>query len=244
MSFLVTVFGLGSYFALTALFPVYTSIGDTIMLELVGGYLLFGFVFLASDPQTVPKTVPARIVYGLLIGIIGCLFRHFGKVEGSFIFILLIANAVSLHLDSLCAAVISGVKRGTAYLFRNMGRFEKLRDNAAQGKGKQNLSDTMEIIVPLTNYNMPPIDGKVTKVRRRSTNALSRYVDNLKIKMKKERVIREKKEQDYMAAMRKMQKKSADKASKTADPKKNTSHPIKQPANKSQQKNNKQGTKG
>ena len=91
---------------------------------------------------------------------------------------------------------------------------------------------------------MPPIDGKVTKVKRRSTNALARYVDNLKIKMKKDKAVRQVKGQDYMAAMRKMQKKSADKAKKTADPKKNTSHPIKQPANKSQQKNNKQGTKG
>ncbi|MBO5377100.1 MAG: RnfABCDGE type electron transport complex subunit D [Ruminiclostridium sp.] len=244
MSGFVTVFGLGSYFALTALFPVYTSIGDTIMLELVGGYLLFGFVFLASDPQTVPKTVPARIVYGLIIGVIGCLFRHFGKVEGSFIFILLIANAVSLHLDAVCAAAASGIKRAASYMFRNMGRFERLRDDAAQGVPKQNLSDTMEIIVPLTNYNMPPIDGKVTKVKRRSTNALSRYIDNLKIKMKKDKVVREAKGQDYMTAMRKMQKKPKDKSSKTASAKKNTSHPIKQPANKSQQKNNKQGTKG
>lgn len=244
MSGFVTFFGLGSYFALTALFPVYSSIGDTIMLELVGGYLLFGFVFLASDPQTVPKTVPARIVYGLLIGIIGCLFRHFGKVEGSFIFILLIANAVSLHLDVVCAAAISGTKKACAYMFRNMGRYEKLRDNAAQGKVKQNLSDTMEIIVPLTNYNMPPIDGKVTKVKRRSTNALSRYVENLKIKLKKDKVVRETKGQDYMSAMRKMQKKSSDKTQKTSSAKKNTSHPIKQPANKSQQKNNKQGMKG
>ena len=103
-SLLVTISGLGSYCALTALFPVYNSIGDTLALELIGGYLLFGFVFLAGDPQTAPKTTAGKIAYGLIIGIVGCLFRHFGKVEGSFLFVLLIANALSLHLDTVCAA--------------------------------------------------------------------------------------------------------------------------------------------
>ncbi|MBQ8613161.1 MAG: RnfABCDGE type electron transport complex subunit D [Ruminiclostridium sp.] len=247
MSGFVTVFGLGSYFALTAIFPVYTSIGDTIKLELMGGYLLFGFIFLASDPQTVPRTVPARIVYGLLIGIIGCLFRHFGKVEGSFIFILLIANAVSVHLDVLCAAALRGIRRGTSYMFRNMGRFERLRENAAGGKSTRRLTDTMEIIVPPTNYNMPPIDGKVTKIRRKKTGFLSRQVDNFKIRLKKEELIRRKKEKEqeranYMAQMRKMQK-TPDKAEKTASAMKKTAHPIKQPASKSQEKHNKQGQK-
>lgn len=245
MSGFVTIFGLGSYFALTALFPVYTSIGDTIKLELMGGYLLFGFLFLASDPQTLPKTIPARITYGLIIGVIGCLFRHFGKVEGSFIFILLIANAMSLHLDVLCAVVISGIKRGTAYLFRNMGRYERLKEDATKGGSKPKLTDTMEIIVPPTNYNMPPIDGKVTKIKRKKSTLLSRQIENFRIKRKKDLLIKQKreKEQDYMTAMRKLQKNSAPKADKAASAMKKTAHPIKQPATKSQEKHNKQGKK-
>lgn len=244
----VTIFGLGSYFALTALFPVYTSIADTIKLELMGGYLLFGFLFLASDPQTVPKTVPARIVYGLIIGIIGCLFRHFGKVEGSFIFILLIANVVSLHLDVICAAALRNIRRGTSYLFRNMGRYERLKEDAARGGSKKKLTDTMEIIVPLTNYNMPPIDNKVTKIKRKKTSFLTRQVENIKIKLKKDELIRKKREKEqaksnYMAQMRKMQKNAPEKTDKTASGVKKTSHPIKQPANKSQEKHNKAGKK-
>ncbi len=247
MSGFVTLFGLGSYFALTALFPVYSSIGDTIKLELMGGYLLFGFVFLASDPQTVPKTIPARIVYGLLIGIIGCLFRHFGKVEGSFIFILLIANAVSLHLDLICAAAIRNIKKGTSYLFKNMGRYERLREDAAKG-GKKRLTDTMEIIVPLTNYRMPPIDNKVTKINRNKSDFLTRKIENFKIKLKKDELIRKKKEKElenanYMAQLRKQQKQNIKNAEKTAAASKKPQHPIKQPADKSQEKHNKQGKK-
>lgn len=186
LSFLVTVSGLGSYCALTALFPVYNSIGDTLMLELIGGYLLFGFVFLAGDPQTTPKTSAGKIAYGLIIGIVGCLFRHFGKVEGSFLFVLLIANALSLHLDTVCAATGAALKRMFSYLFRNMGRYERLRETAKEGGGKR-LSDTMEIIVPPTNYNMPPIDNKVTKIKRKKTNLFERYAQTIEIKRKKQR---------------------------------------------------------
>lgn len=184
-SLLVTISGLGSYCALTALFPVYNSIGDTLALELIGGYLLFGFVFLAGDPQTAPKTTAGKIAYGLIIGIVGCLFRHFGKVEGSFLFVLLIANALSLHLDTVCAAAGVQLKRMFSYLFRNMGRYERLRESAKDGGGKR-LSDTMEIIVPPTNYNMPPMDNKVTKIKRKKANLFERYAETIKIKRRKQ----------------------------------------------------------
>lgn len=189
-SLLVTLAGLGSYCALTALFPIYNSIGDTVLLELTGGYLLFGFIFLASDPQTLPKTAAAKIPYGLLIGVLGCLFRHFGKVEGSFLFVLLIANALSLNLDTLCASALSSLRRAAAYLFRNMGRYEKLRDTAGDDSARKRLTDTMEIIVPPTNYNMPPIDGKVTKIKRRKPNPVTRVVSLCRIRLKKEISVR------------------------------------------------------
>lgn len=185
MSLLVTLSGLGSYCALTALFPVYNSIGDTVLLELIGGYLLFGFVFLASDPQTLPKTAAARIPYGIVIGVLGCLFRHFGKVEGSFLFVLLIANALALNLDELCASALAKLRAAVSYLVRNMDRYEKLRKTAEDETARKRLTDTMEIIVPPTNYNMPPIDGKVTKIKRGKANPVSRLVNLCKIRVKK-----------------------------------------------------------
>ena len=252
LSFSVTAAGLGSYCALTALCPVYSNIGDTIALELIGGYLLFGFVFLAADPQTMPKTLAGRITYGLIIGILGCLFRHFGKVEGSFVFVLLIANALSLRLDVLCAAAGRRIKAAAVYLQKNMGRYEKLRENAKSGESsgfKGRLSDTMEIIVPPTNYNMPPIDNKVTKINRKKTNIITRYAEKLRLKRKKEELIRkrdeERKNSSYMNAMRNMQKREkaekTEKAGKASPQKTSVLHKIKQPEKKSLQKNNKQG---
>ncbi len=244
MSPLITAFGLGSYCALTALFPVYSNIGDTLLLELSAGYLLFGFVFLASDPQTLPKTIPGKIVYGIVIGIIGCLFRHFGKVEGSFIFVLLLANAFSLRLDDLCAYFGRQFRRLFAYMHKNMGRYEKLRSDAEKNK-KPKLTDTMEIIVPPTNYDMPPIDNKVTKINRKKTNFITRYADNRRIKRKKDDLIRKKQikenENNYMNAMRSMLGRHKDAAPKTEEQRSAPFHIIKQPRKRSEQKNNKQG---
>lgn len=247
LSLIVILFGLGSYCGLTALFPVYSNIGEALLLELMGGYLLFGFVFLAADPQTVPKTLSGKIAYGLIIGVLGCLFRHFGKVEGSFVFVILIANAISLKLDDLCEAAGKNIKKAILYLHKDMGMYERLSRDARSDEPKKKLSDTMEIIVPPTNYNMPPIDNKVTKINRKKTNIVTRYVDELKLRRKKEELIRKKQEQEsknYMKAMREMQKgENTAPAAKTEAPKTKILHKIKQPKQKSQQKNNKQGTK-
>lgn len=243
LSILVTVFGLGSYCALTALFPVYSSIGDTLVLELIGGYLLFGFVFLASDPQTLPKTIAGRIAYGLLIGILGCLFRHFGKVEGSFIFVLLIANALSLHLDSALFSAGAALKSAFKHYSKNIGKFERLKEGASSDEPVKRISDTMEIIVPPTNYNMPPVDNKVTKIKRKKTNVITRYAEKLRLKKKKDEIIKKQQESDYLAKMRAMEKKRTSKDAKPKENKSDVPHRIKQPQQKSQQKNNKQGKK-
>ena len=94
-------------------------------------------------------------------------------------------------------------------------------------------------------WSSGPAGGKVTKIKRKKSTVLTRYIENFRIKRKKDLLIKQKreKEQDYMTAMRKLQKNSAPKAEKTAAAMKKTTHPIKQPANKSQEKQNKAGKK-
>ena len=248
MSVLITLFGIGSYCALSVLFPVPVSVttGEMLMLELSGGYLLFGFIFLVTDPQTTPGSTAGKISYGILIGIVGCLFRHFGKVEGSFIFVLLIANALSVRLDDLCAYAARKIRGAVGYMRKNMGRYERLRNDAENNSGRK-LSDTMEIIVPPTNYYMPPIDNKVTKINRKKTNIITRYAEKLRLKRKKDELIRRKQmkesESNYISAMRSMQRKTGSLPEKTAEAKSPVFRIIKQPLKRSLQKNNKQGGK-
>ena len=125
-----------------------------------------------------------------------------------------------------------------------MGRYEKLRSEA-ENENKPKLTDTMEIIVPPTNYNMPPIDNKVTKINRKKPNIITRYAENLRIKKKKDDNVRKKQirdgENNYMNAMRLMLGRNKETVQKTEEPKSIIGHIIKQPMKKSQQKSNKQG---
>jgi len=59
---------------------------------LLAGGLLFGAVFMATDPITSPKTFEGRIVYGLLIGSITVIIRAFALFAGGIMFAILIAN--------------------------------------------------------------------------------------------------------------------------------------------------------
>jgi electron transport complex protein RnfD len=166
LSVAVTLTGIGSAIVTTLLFSSFENALAVIGWELIGGYLLFGFIFMAGDPRTVPKTVLARIFYGVILGVSSMLFRHYGKVEGSFVFALLLSNAFSMHLDDTANFLIRSLREQNVKLRKHLSSFERVSEKARKGE-LPSLSDTQEIIVPLTNYNMPPIDNKVTKVNRK-----------------------------------------------------------------------------
>ncbi|GAB6108736.1 RnfABCDGE type electron transport complex subunit D [Fusibacter bizertensis] len=66
---------------------------------LFAGGLLFGAVFMATDPISSPKTFEARIVYGLLIGIITVIIRSFSLFAGGIMFAILIGNTFAPIMD-------------------------------------------------------------------------------------------------------------------------------------------------
>ncbi len=66
---------------------------------LFSGGLLFGAVFMATDPISSPKTFEGRIVYGLLIGIITVIIRSFALFAGGIMFAILIGNTFAPILD-------------------------------------------------------------------------------------------------------------------------------------------------
>lgn len=139
---------------------------DSLTFQFISGFVLFGFIFLASDPQTLPLTNGGRLLYGLLLGLITAIFRQTAQIEGVFVFALLVVNALSLYLDRLWFYICSGVKRLIVYLRENLGSYERISKNVKQGKTPA-LTDTQEILIEPVNYNMPPIDSKVTKVKRK-----------------------------------------------------------------------------
>lgn len=66
---------------------------------LLAGGLLFGAVFMATDPISSPKTKEAKIIYGVLIALITVIIRGFALFAGGIMFAILIANTFAPILD-------------------------------------------------------------------------------------------------------------------------------------------------
>lgn len=166
---------------------------DDLTFRFISGFVLFGFIFLANDPQTLPLTNGGRLIYGLLLGAITVAFRNTAQIEGVFVFSLLVTNALALYLDRLYFNICTGVKRLASYLKENLGTFERVSKNVKQGKTPA-LTDTQEIIAEPVNFNMPPIDSKVTKVKRKRHVSIKDAAENISKKVSQVKEQRKNKE--------------------------------------------------
>ena len=94
---------LGSFaalgFLLGGLFP--SHFGNPVGWHMLAGGLLFGTVFMATDPVTGPMTNGGKVAYGILIGAIVLLIRNLtGYVEGV-TFAILLGNIVAPTIDAV-----------------------------------------------------------------------------------------------------------------------------------------------
>ncbi len=82
------------------LFPrVGTNGLQSLLFEMMSGILLFGAVFIVTDPVTSPKRDSSLAAYGIFAGTITMLFRYFGGFEESMPFAVLFANAFVPVID-------------------------------------------------------------------------------------------------------------------------------------------------
>lgn len=68
---------------------------------LFSGGLLFGTVFMATDPISSPKSNEAKWIYGILIGVVTVVIRGFALFAGGIMFAILIGNTFAPILDEL-----------------------------------------------------------------------------------------------------------------------------------------------
>lgn len=101
ISWVTPFFGLSTIIVISAIFPrLQGSVLSSVAYELICETLLFGFIFMANDPITSPKTNWGRAYYGVLLGLLIMFCRHFGNIELSFVFSLIIANSLSVSCDT------------------------------------------------------------------------------------------------------------------------------------------------
>lgn len=163
-SFTAMISCLASVCAVSAFYPrVDTTPLMSVFYELSSGCMLFGIIFMSAEPCLLPKRRAARVIYGVVLGYTAMMFRYFGQVENSFVFALLITNALSGCFDTIVENIL--------YWKRNyISSFEGSKSRAQKGEIK--LTDTQEIELPKKyRYNTPPINGKVKKQKRRPAPA-------------------------------------------------------------------------
>ncbi|MBQ5782111.1 MAG: RnfABCDGE type electron transport complex subunit D, partial [Oscillospiraceae bacterium] len=74
---------------------------DSVSLEMLNGSVFFVALFMLNEPTTTPQTPKAKIIFGVLAGALGMLFRYFGSFEIGTCFALLIVNSLDRYIDSV-----------------------------------------------------------------------------------------------------------------------------------------------
>jgi len=73
--------------------------GDSIIYEVFSDAIIFGAVYIASDPVTSPVNPKAKLIYGFLLGVAAMLFSHYGAYQMGILFAVLLVNPISSYLD-------------------------------------------------------------------------------------------------------------------------------------------------
>ncbi len=92
------------------------NVFEVFLYEMLAGGLLFGAVFMITDPVTSPTTKYGRVVFGFIAGIITALIRYCGAYPEGVAFSIIIANIFSSAIDYLMRG-----KRNGYTLFQILG---------------------------------------------------------------------------------------------------------------------------
>ena len=76
-----------------------TNVGLFALYSLLSGGVLFGGVFMLTDPVTSPINPPSRIMYGIIAAVITVFIRLFAALPEGVAFSILIANMLAAFLD-------------------------------------------------------------------------------------------------------------------------------------------------
>ncbi|MDE6756183.1 MAG: RnfABCDGE type electron transport complex subunit D [Muribaculaceae bacterium] len=85
--------------------------GNSVVVELLSGGLLLGAFFMATDYVTSPMTTKGMIVYGILIGVITFVIRHYGSYPEGISFAILIMNGCTPLINKLTRPRVFGERR-------------------------------------------------------------------------------------------------------------------------------------
>lgn len=92
-----------SFIATMGVFMAIAGKGDLdyIVYNLLGGGLLIGAIFMATDYATCPLTSKGKIIYGIGCGLVAAVIRQFGSYSEGVSFAIILMNLLVPHIDNL-----------------------------------------------------------------------------------------------------------------------------------------------
>ena len=107
-----------SYLGTVAVLTLIFSKGDNAVLwmlySLLGGGVVLGALFMATDYATSPVTPKGQIIYGIGCGVLTVIFRYFGLFPEGVTYAILLMNVCAWAIDRYCAPRRFGTKKGEA----------------------------------------------------------------------------------------------------------------------------------
>ncbi len=91
---------LGSFVLVVGLFGGKGFDPTYLAAQLCGGGVILGAFFMATDYVTSPVSRLAQTVYGIIIGVLGALFRVFGQAADSFSYAIIVGNLFTPLIDT------------------------------------------------------------------------------------------------------------------------------------------------
>ena len=107
---------IGTVAVLTFLFPKAGSSLDWMLYSLVGGGLMLGAFFMATDYATSPVTKKGQLIFGVGCGLFTVLIRYFGSYNEGVCYSIMVMNLFVPFIDKYTKPVRFGVvkKEGAA----------------------------------------------------------------------------------------------------------------------------------
>lgn len=105
---------LGTVAVLTLIFAKGDNAFAWMLYSLLGGGVVLGALFMATDYATSPVTPKGQIIYGIGCGILTVIFRYFGLFPEGVTYAILLMNACVWAIDFYTAPRRFGTKKGAA----------------------------------------------------------------------------------------------------------------------------------
>ena len=107
-----------AYLGTVAVLTLVFSKGDNAVLwmlySLLGGGVVLGALFMATDYATSPVTPKGQIIYGIGCGVLTVIFRYFGLFPEGVTYAILLMNGCAWAIDRYSAPRRFGTKKGDA----------------------------------------------------------------------------------------------------------------------------------